>query len=71
MELGIFSKGYKKYVLSEAFTRIRQVGLSAVQFNFANVGLASLQKQSRRKRSSKLKRQLRNRYLTCSHFRNI
>lgn len=42
MELGIFSKGYKKYVLSEAFTRIRQVGLSAVQFNFANVGLASL-----------------------------
>ncbi|EOH91767.1 sugar phosphate isomerase/epimerase family protein [Enterococcus pallens] len=42
MELGIFSKGYKNYELTEAFTRIKQSGLSSVQFNFANVGLASL-----------------------------
>lgn len=42
MELGIFSKGYKEYALTEAFTRIKQAGLSSVQFNFANVGLASL-----------------------------
>lgn len=42
MELGIFSKVYKHYELEEAFSKIKASGLDSVQFNFANVGLASL-----------------------------
>lgn len=42
MKLGIFSKVYKKYPLEKAFCNIKDAGLDNVQFNFANVGLASL-----------------------------
>lgn len=42
MKLGIFSKVYKDYGIEQAFERIKEAGMDNVQFNFANVGLASL-----------------------------
>lgn len=42
MDIGIFSKVFKDYSLKEAFERIKDYGLSVIQFNFVNVGLPSL-----------------------------
>lgn len=45
MKLGIFSKVYSNYELEIALHKIKAQGMSTVQFNFANVGLASLPKE--------------------------
>ncbi|WP_339291100.1 sugar phosphate isomerase/epimerase family protein [Paenibacillus sp. FSL E2-0201] len=42
MKLGIFSKVYFEYEMEIALHKIKSQGMSAVQFNFANVGLESL-----------------------------
>ncbi|WP_339315164.1 sugar phosphate isomerase/epimerase [Paenibacillus sp. FSL R10-2734] len=42
MKLGIFTKVYIDYELEIALRKIKAQGISTVQFNFANVGLASL-----------------------------
>jgi len=45
VKLGIFSKVYLNYELEIALHKIKAQGMSTVQFNFANVGLASLPKE--------------------------
>ncbi|WP_216361681.1 hypothetical protein [Listeria ivanovii] len=42
MKLGIFSKIFADEDLEVAFQKIKAFGLTNVQFNFANLGLASL-----------------------------
>lgn len=45
MEIGIFSKVFVDYSLDDAFKRVREFGMSNVQFNFKSVGLNSLPKK--------------------------
>lgn len=42
MKIGIFSKVYQDFPLTDAFLEIKNAGMDVVQFNMSNVGLSSL-----------------------------